>query len=66
MRRNSTSSSMGAFHPVIFFTLVYGISLIMAIFVCRMVYNTINGSESSTGLLNPNSMSYVSKATAYR
>ena len=46
MSRNSTSS-MGALHPVLFFMLVYGISLFLAFFVCRTVYYTINGEESS-------------------
>ena len=44
MTRNSTST-MGAFHPVIFFIVVYGISLFMALFVCNAVYNSINGSD---------------------
>ncbi len=39
---------MGALHPVIFFTLVYGISLVMAIFVCRTVYYSINGEETAS------------------
>jgi hypothetical protein len=38
---------MGALHPVIFFTLVYGISLVMAIFVCRTVYYSINGDTAT-------------------
>lgn len=41
MRRNSTSS-MGAFHPIVFFLVVYGMSLFLAIFVCRTVYYSIN------------------------
>jgi hypothetical protein len=41
MRRNSTSA-IGAFHPILFFTLVYGISLFLAIFVCRTVYYSLN------------------------
>jgi hypothetical protein len=41
MRRNSTSS-LGALHPVLFFMFVYGISLFLAIFVCRTVYFSIN------------------------
>jgi len=44
MNRNSTSS-MGALHPVLFFMLVYGISLFLAFYVCRIVYYTINGEE---------------------
>ena len=41
MRRNSTSS-IGAIHPILFFMLVYGISLFLAIFICRTVYNSLN------------------------
>ena len=46
MRQNSTSS-MGALHPVLFFMVVYGISLFLALFVCRTVYYSINGAEQS-------------------
>jgi flagellar biosynthesis protein FliP len=42
MRRNSTSA-MGALHSVLFFLVIYGISLFLAIFVCRTVYYSING-----------------------
>ena len=45
MRRNSTSS-MGALHPVLFFMFIYGISLVLAIFVCRTVYFSINGDSA--------------------
>lgn len=41
MRRNSTSP-IGAFHPVMFFLVIYGISLFLALFVCRTVYYSIN------------------------
>ncbi len=44
MNRNTTSS-LGAFHPIIFFFVVYGISLFLAFFVCRTVYYTIYGDE---------------------
>lgn len=43
MRRNSTST-IGALHPILFFILVYGISVCMALFVCRAVYIGINGN----------------------
>lgn len=39
---------MGALHPVLFFVLVYGITLFMALFVCRSVYYGINGPEPGT------------------
>jgi hypothetical protein len=44
MKQNSTSS-MGALHPILFFLMVYGISLFLAIYVCRVVYFSINGEE---------------------
>ena len=43
MRRNSTST-IGALHPILFFILVYGISVCMALFVCRAVYISVNGN----------------------
>ena len=43
MRRNSTSA-IGALHPIMFFILIYGISVCMALFVCRTVYISINGN----------------------
>jgi hypothetical protein len=47
MRRNSTSS-LGAFHPIMFFVCVYGISLFLAIFVCRTVYNSLHEDNSAS------------------
>ena len=44
MRRNSTSG-MGALHPILFFMLVYGISLFLAFFVCHTVYNSLNEDD---------------------
>ncbi|MGZ3838140.1 MAG: hypothetical protein ACXVMS_09220 [Flavisolibacter sp.] len=46
MSRKSTPS-IGAFHPVLFFMLIYGISLFLAIFVCRTVYFSLNESPSA-------------------
>lgn len=47
MNRNSTSS-LGAFHPVIFFVIVYAISLFLAFFVCSTVYYTFNDDAEAT------------------
>ena len=57
MRRNSTS--IGALHPIVFFMVVYGISLVLALFVCRTVYFSINGNvaEKSNRILK-NDMGY--------
>lgn len=49
MRRNSTSS-VGALHPVLFMLLIYIISVVLAFFVCRMIYFSINGEESAAKL----------------
>lgn len=64
MRRNSTSG-MGALHPVLFFMLVYGISLFLAIFVCRTVYYSINDQEAVSATAQDNDLSAMN-ATAYR
>ncbi len=63
MKRNSTSS-MGALHPILFFFLVYGISLFMALFVCRAVYFNIHGEEVASG--NSSQAIKNNTAVAYR
>ncbi len=52
MKRTSTSS-IGALHPILFFMVVYGLSLFLAIFVCRTVYNTVNDDSSTSQSLLP-------------
>lgn len=64
MRRNSTSA-MGALHPVFFFMLVYGISLFLAIFVCRTVYYSINDQEAASAAAQDKDLPAMN-ATAYR
>ncbi len=49
MRRNSTPA-IGALHPVLFMLLVYIISVVLAFFVCHMIYNSIN--EESAAVQN--------------
>jgi predicted membrane channel-forming protein YqfA (hemolysin III family) len=44
MSRNTTSS-LGALHPILFFVVIYGISLFLAFFVCSTVYYSINDTE---------------------
>jgi flagellar biosynthesis protein FliP len=65
MRRNS--SSLGAFHPILFFLCVYGISLFLAIFVCRTVYNSLNDNASAGLMLEMEDNSQpLANATAYK
>lgn len=40
-----TNSSVGAFHPILFFVVIYGISLFLAFFVCSSVYYSINDNK---------------------
>ncbi|HUQ96106.1 MAG TPA: hypothetical protein VM010_00470 [Chitinophagaceae bacterium] len=40
-----TTSSVGAFHPILFFVVIYGISLFLAFFVCSSVYYSINDQD---------------------
>jgi len=65
MRRNSTSS-IGAFHPVLFFMFIYGISLFLAIFVCRTVYFSLNDTPTSSETVQTKSASSSISATALR
>ena len=43
-----TNSSVGAFHPILFFVVIYGISLFLAFFVCSSVYYSINDKKDET------------------
>lgn len=66
MKHNSTSS-LGALHPILFFLVVYGISLFLALFVCRTVYYGINNenvsrSAEKQALIDPN----LTAAVAYK
>ena len=63
MRRNSTSA-MGALHPVLFFLVIYGISLFLAIFVCRTVYYSINSDMASSKTIKADIYSANTNATA--
>ena len=66
MRRNSTSA-MGALHPVLFFLVIYGISLFLAIFVCRTVYYSINGdSVAGSGTVHADMYSTTVQTTALK
>jgi hypothetical protein len=69
MTRNSTSS-LGAFHPIVFFVIVYAISLFLAFFVCSTVYyafnedaTTIDNATLAQGSLD---MSATTTTTAFR
>ena len=64
MRRNSTTS-MGALHPVLFFFVLYGISLFLALFVCRTVYYSINDEVSAQSKSVDNTVLKYSASTTH-
>jgi hypothetical protein len=69
MNRNSTSS-VGALHPILFFAIVYAISLFLAFFVCSTVYYTFNDPveemEQHSLAQQPLEMNATATATAFR
>jgi hypothetical protein len=66
MRRNSTSP-IGTLHPILFFLVIYGISLFLAIFVCRTVYYSINDEGSAnSGMVKANAYSTAASTTALK
>jgi hypothetical protein len=65
MRRNSTPA-MGAFHPILFFMFIYGISLLLAIFVCRTVYYSLNEEANASQTVGVNYTASNNTATALR
>jgi hypothetical protein len=62
--KRSSHAPVGALHPLLFFVLVYGISLVMALFVCRSVYAAVNGSDAVGTSGGPEAPSTT--AVAYR
>lgn len=40
-------------HPVLFFLLIYGIALFLALFVCRTIYYSINEETTSVETVAP-------------
>ena len=64
-----TTSSVGAFHPILFFVVIYGISLFLAFFVCSSVYYSINDTDeitTETAAQQQYELSNTTTATALR
>lgn len=64
-----TTSGVGAFHPVLFFVVIYGISLFLAFFVCSSIYYSINDTgEVSTEMASqqPYEINNTTTVTALR
>jgi len=57
MSRRKTSS-VGAFHPILFFVVIYGISLFLAFFVCSSVYYSINDKKEEVSNQTASSQQY--------
>ena len=54
---------MGALHPVLFFLFIYGISLVLAIFVCRTVYYSMNKETAATATESKSETAYTNATT---
>ena len=66
MRRNSTSA-VGALHPILFFAIVYAISLFLAFFVCSTIYYTFHKEANEAETLAQHiELETTTNATAYR
>lgn len=63
-----TTSSVGALHPILFFVVIYGISLFLAFFVCSSVYYSINDAEevSTETAAQPYDLDGATTVTALR
>lgn len=44
--KTKTLSSMGSLHPVIFFAVVYVVSLLAAVFICSSLFYSCNASKT--------------------
>ena len=40
------SSSIGALHPILFLLMIYVISVVLALFVCTTIYNSLHDNPS--------------------
>lgn len=61
MSRKSTSS-VGALHPVLFMLLVYIISVVLAFFVCRIIYFSLNNEANNSNV----NLDKIEPVTAHR
>ena len=67
-----TTSFLGAFHPILFFMVIYGISIFLSFFVCRTVYFALNGdpdqkyTEQMQKELQLSSSTYTATAAAFK
>jgi hypothetical protein len=47
--KTKSSTSMGSLHPIIFFTVVYVVALLLSIFICSSLFYAFNGGSSKIG-----------------
>lgn len=64
----TNGQALGAMHPILFFVLVYGISLFLAFFICSAVYNSLhpvaNGGQAAQQMIPENEFELTAGATA--
>ena len=59
-----TLTSMGSLHPVLFFAVVYIVSLLAAVFICSSLFYSCNASQSDIVLEQPHKTIPVKPANA--
>jgi hypothetical protein len=47
--KTKSSTSMGSLHPIIFFTVVYVVALLLSVFICSSLFYAFNGGNSKIG-----------------
>ena len=46
--KTKSSTSMGSLHPILFFTVVYVVALLLSIFICSSLFYAFSGDSSKT------------------
>lgn len=44
--KNKSTKSLGALHPILFFTGLYAIALLFSIFICSALFNSFSSDSS--------------------
>ena len=47
--KTKSFKSMGSLHPILFFTVVYVVALVLSVFICSSLFYTFNGGSSKIG-----------------
>ncbi|MEN9549490.1 MAG: hypothetical protein RIR12_2081 [Bacteroidota bacterium] len=60
--KSNSSASLGAFHPVLFFSCMYIVALVFAIFFCSSLFHAFNARTTKS---NVNNVEVLENANSY-